>query len=112
MIRYQIGAVCALALAIAMTVAGADTRLDSGQIATSLAGVSTSGKLDLTADQMRQAVMDNIRNYPGALPPRALNFPQLARLAQFTVEINFNFNSAVIRPEVLPQRWRHRRCAA
>lgn len=99
MIRYQIGAVCALALAIAMTVAGADSRLDSGQIATSLAAVSTSGKLDLTADQMRQAVMDNIRNYPGALPPRALNFPQLAKLAQFTVEINFNFNSAVIRPE-------------
>jgi outer membrane protein OmpA-like peptidoglycan-associated protein len=99
MIRYQIGAVCALALAIAVTVAGADTRLNSGEIATSLAAVSTSGKLDLTAAQMRQAVMDNIRNYPGALPPRALSFPQLANLAQFTVEINFNFNSAVIRPE-------------
>lgn len=99
MIRYQIGAVAALMLAIAMAVAGADTRLSSGQIATSLAAVSTSGKLDLTADQMRQAVMENIRNYPGALPPRALSFPQLANLAQFTVEINFNFNSAVIRPE-------------
>jgi outer membrane protein OmpA-like peptidoglycan-associated protein len=89
----------ALMLAIAMAVAGADTQLSSGQIASSLAAVSTSGKLDLTADQMRQAVMDNIRNYPGALPPRALTFPQLANLAQFTVEINFNFNSAVIRPE-------------
>jgi outer membrane protein OmpA-like peptidoglycan-associated protein len=99
MIRYQIGAVAALMLAIAMAVAGADTRLSSGQIASSLAAVSTSGKLDLTADQMRQAVMDNIRNYPGTLPPRALTFPQLANLAQFTVEINFNFNSAVIRPE-------------
>ncbi|HEX4043305.1 MAG TPA: OmpA family protein [Xanthobacteraceae bacterium] len=99
MIRYQIGAVAALMLAIAMAVAGADTQLSSGQIASSLAAVSTSGKLDLTADQMRQAVMDNIRNYPGALPPRALTFPQLANLAQFTVEINFNFNSAVIRPE-------------
>jgi len=99
MIRFQIGAVCAAALAIAISVAGADTRLNSGQIATSLATVSNTGKLDLTAVQMRQAVMDNIRNYPGALPPRALSFPQLAKLAQFTVEINFNFNSAVIRPE-------------
>ncbi len=79
--------------------AAADTRLNSGQIATSLAAVSNNGGLDLTAAQMRQAVLDNIRNYPGALPPRALNFPQLANLAQFTVEINFNFNSAVIRPE-------------
>jgi outer membrane protein OmpA-like peptidoglycan-associated protein len=99
MIRYQIGAVAALMLAVAMAVAGADTRLSSGQIATSLAAVSNSGKLDLTGAQMRQAVMDNIRNYPGALPPRALSFPQLANLAQFTVELNFNFNSAVIRPE-------------
>ena len=99
MIRYQIGAVAALMLAIAMAVTGADTQLNSGQIATSLAAVSNSGKLDLTADQMRQAVMNNIRDYPGALPPRPLTFPQLANLAQFTVELNFNFNSAVIRPE-------------
>ncbi|MFY9759007.1 MAG: OmpA family protein [Xanthobacteraceae bacterium] len=99
MIRHQIYAVAALILAVAATVAAADTRLNSGQIATSLAAVSNNGGLDLTAAQMRQAVLDNIRNYPGALPPRALNFPQLTNLAQFTVEINFNFNSAVIRPE-------------
>jgi OmpA-OmpF porin, OOP family len=99
MIRHQIYAVAALVLAVAATVAAADTRLSSGQIANSLAAVSNTAGLDLTATQMRQAVMDNIRNYPGALPPRALNFPQLANLAQFTVEVNFNFNSAVIRPE-------------
>jgi OmpA-OmpF porin, OOP family len=99
MIRHQIYAVAALILAVAATVAAADTRLNSGQIATSLAAVSNNGGLDLTAAQMRQAVLDNIRNYPGALPPRALNFPQLANLAQFTVEVKFNFNSAVIRPE-------------
>ncbi len=99
MIRHQIYAVAALILAVAATVAAADTRLNSGQIATSLAAVSNNGGLDLTAVQMKQAVLDNIRNYPGALPPRALNFPQLANLAQFTVEINFNFNSAVIRPD-------------
>jgi outer membrane protein OmpA-like peptidoglycan-associated protein len=99
MIRHQIYAVCALVLAVAATVATADTRLNSGQIATSLAAVSGNSTLDLTADQMRQAVLANIRNYPGALPPRALSFPQLANLAQFTVEINFDFNSAAIRPE-------------
>jgi outer membrane protein OmpA-like peptidoglycan-associated protein len=99
MIRHQIYAVGALILAVAATVAAADTRLSSGQIATSLAAVSGNSRLDLTASQMRQAVLDNIRNYPGALPPRPLNFPQLANLAQFTVEINFNFNSAAIRPE-------------
>jgi OOP family OmpA-OmpF porin len=99
MIRNQIYAIAVLVLAVAATVAAADTRLNSGQIANSLAAVSNTPGLDLTATQMRQAVMDNIRNYPGALPPRALNFPQLANLAQFTVEVNFNFNSAVIRPE-------------
>jgi outer membrane protein OmpA-like peptidoglycan-associated protein len=99
MIRQQIYAIAALVLAVAATVAVADTRLDSGQIATSLAAVSGDTRLDLTAAQMRQAVLDNIRNYPGALPPRALTFPQLANLAQFTVEINFDFNSAAIRPE-------------
>ena len=48
---------------------------------------------------MRQAVLDNIRDYPGVIPPHALTFPQLANLAQFTVEINFDFNSAAIKPE-------------
>jgi outer membrane protein OmpA-like peptidoglycan-associated protein len=99
MIRHQIYAIAALILAVAATVAAADTQLSSGQIARSLAQVSGTSKLDLTADQMRQQVLAHIRNYPGALPPQALTFPQLANLAQFTVEINFNFNSAAIKPE-------------
>jgi outer membrane protein OmpA-like peptidoglycan-associated protein len=99
MIRHQIYAAAALILTVALTVAAADTRLSSGQITNSLAAVSGDSRLDLTAAQMRQAVLDNIRNYPGAIPPRPLSFPQLANLAQFTVEINFDFNSASIRPE-------------
>ena len=99
MIRQQIYAVSALILSVAVAAAVADTRLDSAQIATSLANVSNTAGLDLTAAQMRQAVLDNIRNYPGSIPPRPLTFPQLANLAQFTVEINFDFNSAAIRPE-------------
>jgi len=99
MIRHQIYAIAAVILAVAATVAVADTRLNSGQIATSLAAVSNTGRLDLTAAQMRQAVLDNIRNYPGAVTPHPLTFPQLANLAQFTVEIDFDFNSAAIRPQ-------------
>ncbi len=99
MIRQQIYAVSALILSVAVAAAVADTRLDSAQIATSLANVSNTPGLDLTAAQMRQAVLDNIRNYPGSIPPRPLTFPQLANLAQFTVEINFDFNSSAIRPE-------------
>ncbi len=98
MIRQQIYAVSALILSVALAAAVADTRLDSAQIATSLANVSNTPGLDLTAAQMRQAVLDNIRNYPGAIPPRPLTFPQLANLAQFTVEINFAFNSSAIQP--------------
>jgi OmpA-OmpF porin, OOP family len=79
------------------TGAPAQQQINSGQMATSLAGVSNT-KLSLTGAQMRQAVLDNIRNYPGALPPHALAFPQLENLAQFVVEVDFDFNSAVIRP--------------
>ncbi len=79
------------------TGAPAQQQINSGQMATSLAGVSNT-KLSLTGAQMRQAVLDNIRNYPGALPPHPLAFPQLENLAQFVVEVDFDFNSAVIRP--------------
>ena len=65
----------------------------------SLQRVSGDTQLGITGAQMRQAVLDNIRNYPGTLPPHPLTFPQLANLAQFTVELNFDFNSAAIRPE-------------
>src|ERR1700751_2193869 len=79
------------------TGAPAQQQINSGQMATSLAGVSNT-RLSLTGAQMRQAVLDNIHNYPGALPPRPLTFPQLENLAQFVVEVDFDFNSAVIRP--------------
>ncbi len=97
---HYISAFCAAIFAAAvLTAAVADTRLNSSQITNSLGNVADTPKLDLTAVQMRQAVQDNIRNYPGTIPPHPLTFPQLANLAQFTVEINFDFNSASIRPE-------------
>ncbi|HEV3162123.1 MAG TPA: hypothetical protein VGZ89_19360, partial [Xanthobacteraceae bacterium] len=60
----------------AVTGAFAQQQINSGQMATSLAAVGNTG-LSLTGAQMRQAVLDNIHNYPGALPPRPLTFPQL-----------------------------------
>ncbi len=95
---YQISTVAAaLVVVAAVTGAPAQQAINSGQMATSLAGVSNT-RLSLTGAQMRQAVLDNIRNYPGALPPRPLTFPQLENLAQFVVEVDFDFNSAVIKP--------------
>jgi OOP family OmpA-OmpF porin len=95
---HYVSAVAAFVFALALTAAVAQNRLGAGQITNSLAAVSGDVRLDLTASQMRQAALDNIRNYPGSLPPRALSFPQLANLAQFTVEVEFDFNSAVIKP--------------
>jgi OOP family OmpA-OmpF porin len=94
----------AFALSLALTAAVADTRLNSTQIESGLQVVSGS-QLSLTAEQMRQGALDNIRNYPGQTPPPShlLVFPQLDKLAQFTVEINFAFNSAAI----LPQSYRN-----
>src|SRR5262249_3785528 len=94
---HHISVAAALLIWAAVTAATAQQQINSGQMATSLAGVSDT-KLSLTGAQMRQAVLDNIRNYPGALPPRPLSFPQLENLPQCVVEVDFAFNSAVIRP--------------
>ena len=95
---HHISTVAAFTFALALTTAFAQNRLGSGQITNSLAAVSGNVRLDLTASQMRQAALDNIHNYPGPIPPRPLSFPQLQNLAQFTVEVDFDFNSAVIKP--------------
>lgn len=91
-------AAAALAFATALAVAAfAQQPINSNQMATSLAGVSNTG-LALTGAQMRQAALDNIQNYPGSIPPRPLSFPQMEKLPQFVVEVDFDFNSAVIKP--------------
>jgi OOP family OmpA-OmpF porin len=94
---HHVYAVAALIFSAALTAATAQSQLNSSQMATSLAGVSNT-QLSLTGAQMRQAALDNIRDYPGSLPPRPLSFPQMANLAQFVVEVEFDFNSSVIKP--------------
>jgi len=90
----------ALSVVAALTAAVADTQLTASQITAGLQGV-TDTKLSLTAAQLRQSALANIQNFPGTLPPpgHLLVIPQLDKLAQFTVEINFDFDSAAIKPE-------------
>ena len=96
--RHHIYAAAALVFASGLTAAVAQNAINSAQMANSLAAVSATANLSLTGAQMRQAVLDNIRNYPGTLPPHPLTFPQLDNLAQFVVEVEFDFNSSVIKP--------------
>jgi outer membrane protein OmpA-like peptidoglycan-associated protein len=100
--RHRIYAAAALLFASGLTAgltgALAQNTIGATEMANSLAAVSNTGNLSLTGAQMRQAVLDNIRDYPGALPPHPLTFPQLANLAQFVVEVEFDFNSSVIKP--------------
>ena len=91
-------AIGALFCTAVVTAALAQQQVNSGEMANSLAAVSGNARLAMTGAQMRQAVLDYIRDNPGALPPRPMNFPQLEGLTQFVVEVEFDFNSAVIKP--------------
>jgi OOP family OmpA-OmpF porin len=95
---YHTLAIGALLAAAIVTAALAQQSINSSQMATSLANVSGNNRLSMTGAQMRQAVLDYIRDNPGALPPRPMSFPQLEGLTQFVVEVDFDFGSAVIRP--------------
>jgi len=94
--RCQVYALLIAPLLFATGVTIAQTRLTSTEIASSLHVVS---QLGLTASGMREAAAMNIRNNPGQNPMgRPLLFPELEKQAQFTIEIEFDFNSAAIRP--------------
>jgi OOP family OmpA-OmpF porin len=94
---HFISVAAALIFASALTAAVAQNAINANQMANSLAGVSDTG-LSMTGAQMREAVLNHIRDYPGTLPPQPLSFPQMERLAQFVVEVEFDFNSSVIKP--------------
>jgi OmpA-OmpF porin, OOP family len=94
---HFISVAAALIFASALTAAVAQNTIGANQMANSLAGVSDTG-LSMSGAQMRDAVLAHIRDYPGTLPPQPLSFPQMERLAQFVVEVDFDFNSATIKP--------------
>ncbi len=95
----QISAVCRADFAVAVTAAVAQIR--NWIRAKSPPAWRVSATRRARPDRRADAP-GGVGQYPqlsGSIPPHPLTFPQLANLAQFTVEINFDFNSAAIRPE-------------
>src|ERR1700692_4261125 len=101
-------AIGALLCAAVVTAALAQQSINSSQMATSLANVSGNNRLAMTGAQMRQAVLDYIRDNPRApaecpAPPRA---DAIRRRGGF--RLRFGGHPAF----VLSHRRRHRRRAA
>jgi outer membrane protein OmpA-like peptidoglycan-associated protein len=87
------------AAAIFGTSALAQTALSSNDIIESLQNLEAAPP-GITAIALRQQALERIRNHQAENPlNREPLSEQLNRLPQFTVEITFNFDSAVIRPE-------------
>jgi outer membrane protein OmpA-like peptidoglycan-associated protein len=88
-----------LALPLTFAPAMAQTSLTSNDLVSSLQGLD-SAPSGITAALLRQQALDSMRNPSRANPiNREPLSEQLNKLAQFTVAINFDFNSARIRPE-------------
>ncbi|WP_306149330.1 MULTISPECIES: OmpA family protein [unclassified Roseibium] len=88
----------ACALCFSVTVASAQTELSRNQIINSLQGAQQ--KVEVSADALQRAALENIQKYPGADSPQTIPmYQQLASLRQFNIEITFDFDSARIRPE-------------
>ncbi|MHA7777218.1 OmpA family protein [Roseibium sp. M-1] len=90
------GTVAAL---IASTAAAfSQTSLSRNEIINSLQGAQQ--EVDISADALQKAAIENIQKYPGANSPNTLPLAdKLATLRQFNVEITFHFDSANIAPE-------------
>lgn len=78
--------------------AAAQTKLSRNEIINSLQGAQQ--KVELSADELQKAALENIQKFPGANSPQSLPLAdKLASLRQFNIEITFDFDSARIRPE-------------
>ncbi len=84
--------------AVSLAGASAQTELSRNQIINSLQGAQQ--EVNLSADELQKAAIENIQKYPGANSPQNLPLAdKLASLRQFNIEITFDFDSARIRPE-------------
>jgi len=96
--KLVLAGVSAAFLALSVSGGHAQTKLSRNEIINSLQGAQQ--KVDLTADELQKAAIENIEKYPGANAPQSLPLAdKLASLRQFNVEITFDFDSARIRPE-------------
>jgi len=88
----------AAALLVSTTASFSQTKLSRNEIINSLQGAQQ--EVDISADALQKAAIDNIQKYPGANSPNSLPLAdKLASLRQFNVEITFHFDSANIAPE-------------
>lgn len=79
----------------------AQSALSSSDIVDELRGLETTANIDVAA--MRQAALARIRANEGSSPVnREPISERLFKLPQLTVEVQFNFNSAIIKPESYP----------
>ncbi|MHA7774821.1 OmpA family protein [Roseibium sp. M-1] len=86
------------ALIVSTTAAFSQTKLSRNEIINSLQGAQQ--EVDISADALQKAAIENIEKYPGANSPQSLPLAdKLASLRQFNVEITFHFDSANIAPE-------------
>ena len=96
--RFLPAGVAAACLVLSLGGLAAQTKLSRNEIINSLQGAQQ--KVDLSADALQKAALENIQKYPGANSPQSLPLAdKLASLRQFNVEITFDFDSARIRPE-------------
>ncbi|MEM5583262.1 MULTISPECIES: OmpA family protein [unclassified Roseibium] len=96
--RFLQAGIAAACLTLSISGATAQTKLSRNEIINSLQGAQQ--KVDITADQLQKAALENIQKYPGANTPQSLPLAdKLATLRQFNIEITFEFDSARIRPE-------------
>lgn len=98
-LRYVCTAVL-LAL-VGSTAAQAQKAVDARDMIESLHAV-TNAPSGISAASLRQLAQESIHNRPGSAQNREPLSAQLYKLPQFTLEINFDYNSAVIRPESYP----------
>jgi len=95
---FLLAGITAAFLAATCSAAAAQTKLSRNEIINSLQGAQQ--KVDVSADELQKAAIENIQKYPGANSPNTLPLAdKLASLRQFNVEITFDFDSARIRPE-------------
>lgn len=98
MTKILLAAVSAAFLAVSAGGVAAQTKLSRNEIINSLQGAQQ--EVELSADQLQKAALENIQKYPGANAPQSLPLAdKLASLRQFNVEITFDFDSARIKPE-------------
>ena len=99
MVKSAVVGIAVLAALLSYVTAEAQTKLSRDQLVTSLQGLDPVAR-QLNVTSLRKRIIDGINANPGE--PDVNRRPvssQMAQLRQFVLEITFNLNSDVIRPQ-------------